>query len=518
MRGRHVLYILLALMLVASACADDAGETTTTTGAAATTTTTATSTTQAEEPEETEEPEDPCDLWYTDFSNGTLTRYDLCASECETTTVVGVSAQYVDIGFGSVWVTDCIGGQLIRVDVTTDEVTGRINLPGGCPSDMVFSNSSIWLTMPGMPGLLEIDPYTGDLISIISTDDSPISMQVGSLWVGFMGMVSWVTGVVHAVGETDLTTLGSQSTTVEGKVNDLDGDPLFTSVVADPDEITESLTRIYSITADGPMKLLADLAGYYKRVVAWGDHFIAIAPNNDNVYVGMLEGPGAYNIPVTAPYAIKKGRDGNGGGNGGPPGPPGPPNPLVPPGVPGVPVVLGNHACDIWFWPDGGYETLDPQGNCVCDWTPESSLTDLVAATPTRVDAEEQYAATIATTDFPMMAATGGPPQGPTCNSFGWGLQNSGRTILNVHSTWEEDGSPVPDLEVQWYLADGDWFHVVGSGFTDEDGVVEFSDLPALLDEIDGAPGPGSVVTIGQAPIEHGVANLTNACEGEADV
>ena len=221
MRGRHVPYILLALMLVASACADDAGETTTTTGAAATTTTTATSTTQAEEPEETEEPEDPCDLWYTDFSNGTLTRYDLCASECVTTTVVGVSAQYVDIGFGSVWVTDCIGGQLIRVDVTTNEVTGRINLPGGCPSDMVFSNSSIWLTMPGMPGLLEIDPYTGDLISIISTDDSPISMQVGSLWVGFMGMVSWVTDAVHAVGETDLATLGSQSTTVEGKVNDV---------------------------------------------------------------------------------------------------------------------------------------------------------------------------------------------------------------------------------------------------------------------------------------------------------
>ena len=126
MRRRSLLAPALALALVMTACGDDGADTTAGAQEVPTTTTT---TTEAVTTTQAPEPEDPCVLWYTDFSAGTLTKYDLCAVECVATTVVGASAARVDIAFGSVWVTDCVGSQLVRVDVTTNEVTGRINLP-----------------------------------------------------------------------------------------------------------------------------------------------------------------------------------------------------------------------------------------------------------------------------------------------------------------------------------------------------------------------------------------------------
>ncbi len=510
MQGRHLLAGILALALVMAACGDDDGGATT--AAATGSTTTGPTATEATTTTTTVEPEQPCVLWYTDFSTGTLTKYDLCAAECGATTQIGTSATLVDIAFGSVWVVDCFASQLVRVDVDTNEVTGRINVPG-CPSDMLLADSAIWLALPDLPGLMEIDPYTGEAISTIVTDEPPLSLHIGSLWIGFPSMLAWTTEAIHAVGEAALHGFDTQSVPAAGPVNSIDGDPIYVESIPAAGE-GEEMSRISSIDEAGSVAQLAELPGYYKSALLYDDHFIAIGPHVNNVHVGMTDGSGGTDIPVTEPYAMEKGRSG-GGGN-----PPGVRPPVGPAGGPGQPVVIANKACDVWFWPGASYDELAPQGNCQCHWEPKSALTDVTAATYTRVAAEIAFASTLGAAGFPMDEPEAQPGQaasGPRCSSVGYGLQNHGRTIVEPYSVWEENGEPVAGLQVALYLSSGDWYQQLYSGLTDEDGRVDFEG-EYNLDEIDGAPGPGSTVTIGQAPVIDSVIRQDLACESVADV
>ncbi|MCB2224618.1 MAG: hypothetical protein KQH83_10675 [Actinobacteria bacterium] len=507
---RRIFTILLGMTLLAAACGDDDSGSTTTGPEAGTATTGATTTTTV--------PEDvgpPCRLWYTDYSTGTVTSYDLCSAECLGTTRVGASADYVDIAFGAVWVTDCSNEQLVRVDVETNEVTGRLNVPG-CPSAMVLAQDAIWLALPSLPGVWEIDPATGEVLSEIVTDEPPLSMQIGSLWLGFMDHLAWTPDEVHAVGSTFFSDLGPRSYPTAGPVKNIDGDPLFTELVEGAG--TEGAgTRISGIDGSGTVTVLADLAFFYKGVVGYGSHFLAIAPMDGHAYVGTTDGAPGVQIPVSHPYAAKKGRDGGGGGNGNPPGRR-PPNVPQPPDEPGAPVVVVTNACDVFFWPDGSYDALDAQGNCQCDWGPHTSLTDMTAATPDRVAAEIAYAATYDTGAFPMdapepSAGPGPAAGGPTCTSYGWSSGDGGRMLSDIYSVWEDEGAPVEGLQVALYLQFGVWYHQVTSGLTGDDGRVDFPE-GADLDQIEGAPAAGSDVTIGQAPVVDGTVQLDRACAG----
>ncbi|MFH2072543.1 MAG: hypothetical protein ABIJ75_06810 [Actinomycetota bacterium] len=511
MQGRHLLAGMLALALVMAACGDDDGGTTAPAATGPTTTAVTTVPTDT-----TIEPERPCVLWYTDFSNGTLTKYDLCAAECMGTTQIGASATLVDIAFGSVWVVECLHSQLVRVDVNTNEVTGRVNIPG-CPSDMLLADSSIWLALPDLPGLMEIDPYTGETISTILTDDPPLSLHIGSLWIGFPSMLAWTTKAVQGVGDATLDSFDTQSIPTAGPVRSIDGDPIYVEGIPAA-EGGDEMSRINSIDDAGSVAHLAELPGEYKSALLLDDYFIAIAPYANNVHVGMADGSAGTDIPVHEPYAMEKGRD---GGSDDPPGsPPGVRPPIGPAGGPGQPVVVANKACDVWFWPGASHDELASQGNCQCEWVHGSALTDITAATYSRVAAEIAFAATLDAAGFPMAEPEAQPGQaagGPRCSSVGYRLQDDGRTIVDPFSVWEEDGVPVDRLEVELFLSFGDWHYPLYSALTGEDGKVTFAG-EYNLDEIEGAPPPGSTLTIGQAPVIDGVVRQDIACESDADV
>ena len=384
---------------------------------------------------------------------------------------------------------------------------------------MMLADEAIWLALPDMPGLMEIDPYTGEILSEILTEEAPMTVQIGSLWVGFMGMLAWTADEVHAVGKTLFSELGYQSIHTEGVVKSIGGDPIFIDTMFSTDGSDES-SRISLVDHSGNVTLLADLPGWYKTVAQWGDYFVAISPYPGNVYIGMLDGSGSYDIPMEYPYSVKKGRE-NPPGNppGKPPGrrPPNPPNPPPGgPGQPGQPLVIANKACDVWFWPNGSYDSLSPQGNCACSWTSANELTDMTAATYSRLAAEEEFATTLPP-GFPMEEPAPIPGAGPTCNSSGYGMQNGQRTILNVRSTWVDDGVPVEGLEVWLYLTDNDgWLWSGSTVTTDAEGNAVFEDV-FDLDEITGAPEAGATLTIGMTPTVDGVMHM-GVCESEAEV
>ncbi len=170
MRFRSALVFLVVLAMLAGACGDDGStspdvtqSTTGTTAPGATTsspatssaetTTTVAATTTTEAPEE-----DPATLWVADW-NGNVGRIDLRELSCDVAPV-GLSADNVLVAFGSLWVSDCLGGQLVRFDPQTLEETGRLDL-GACPWVVAADADAIWVALGDEEVALAIDPATG---------------------------------------------------------------------------------------------------------------------------------------------------------------------------------------------------------------------------------------------------------------------------------------------------------------------------------------------------------------------
>jgi len=96
-------------------------------------------------------------------------------------TQAGLSADLITAGLGWVWATDCTGGQLVRFDVQTGEVTGRLNL-GSCPSAIAIAFDLVWPALPSDGTIVTVDPESGAIVAEgTSGMDTPLFLAAGSL-------------------------------------------------------------------------------------------------------------------------------------------------------------------------------------------------------------------------------------------------------------------------------------------------------------------------------------------------
>jgi hypothetical protein len=508
MRSRAATSILLTVVVVTAACSDDeaatteAAETTEPAAASATPAAPATApTADAPPPDEV--------LWLGNFPEGLLARFDLATGRCEVDQM-GLSVDLIEIGLGHVWATDCLGGQLLRVDAATHEVTGRIDV-GGCPNDLLVSRAgTLWLAVPDVASALEIDAESGEILSEIAFPLPPFDLAEGSLLVAlFEEIYSFATA-------TRLGTATAED--IRERVIDLTGyqvmgmspadgvlGVLGLPVDADPTSATVE-TTLFEV--DSEVTELASLEGFWNGLsrhgrawIVWSQFFNAWAVWRDGDFqIFPISGMGQ---PAFEPPEAGTGEATAGGG---PMWIPiaGLDPPLIRRVDPNDPATHRDHPVGcVW---EG--RPLDPQRLAVAD--------------PASLDALRDEATAMAP-GFPMVerpeVPTDGVAVGPAvvCTESGFGFSNEGRTIEDVRSTWTTGGEPAPGLDVEAWIGWGAREHVIGRTTTDDDGRVVFPD-GVSLDALEEPPAPGSRVTIHQTPVVEGARVLPSDCATDTDV
>jgi len=117
---------------------------------------------------------------------------------------------WLETGYGSVWVTDILGHQVIRIDHQTNRVIARIPVGSEPELGLGMGFGSVWVPDVRDRSITEIDPETNQVRRVIPVDLAPF--PEGSIGVGEGGL--WV--ITRADG-TDAATL-SQIDPVRGEV------------------------------------------------------------------------------------------------------------------------------------------------------------------------------------------------------------------------------------------------------------------------------------------------------------
>jgi streptogramin lyase len=102
-------------------------------------------------------------------------------------------ADFMGVGFGSLWVPSIEAGSLTRIDLATGRVTATIPLDTGAatgaharPFAATAGDEGVWVTSLGDPqALIGIDPATNRIESVIPTPVVPYAVAEGggSVWV-----------------------------------------------------------------------------------------------------------------------------------------------------------------------------------------------------------------------------------------------------------------------------------------------------------------------------------------------
>jgi YVTN family beta-propeller protein len=90
----------------------------------------------------------------------------------------------VDVGFGSVWVSNTRAGTVSRIDPTTDTVVGTIAVGRGT-FGLRTGDGAVWLTNSAEGTVLRIDPATNLVVATIPVGTFPIGLAVtpGAVWI-----------------------------------------------------------------------------------------------------------------------------------------------------------------------------------------------------------------------------------------------------------------------------------------------------------------------------------------------
>jgi acetyl esterase/lipase/streptogramin lyase len=158
-------------------------------------------------------------VWVVSPVAGSLTRIDPTSGTIVATIAIAEPAPglgghavplggSVAIGAGGVWATAQNSGQVVRVDIITNEVVATFEA-GPYPS-MAFADGAVWVSRDDEQTLRRIDPATNEIVATIPLGATPYAVSAvdGTVWVTGDGMMAKIDTSTNTVSERLLATDG----------------------------------------------------------------------------------------------------------------------------------------------------------------------------------------------------------------------------------------------------------------------------------------------------------------------
>jgi DNA-binding beta-propeller fold protein YncE len=131
-------------------------------------------------------------LWVANCEGGNLYRIDVRSSRIQAIIATGVANPKGELnvvaGAGSVWIASDEAGKIARIDPTSNKVTTKINVDPGT-FYLAFGFNSLWAVSSGANSLQRIDPRTNSVINTIKLNQQPgfLAAGEGAVWVQEQG-------------------------------------------------------------------------------------------------------------------------------------------------------------------------------------------------------------------------------------------------------------------------------------------------------------------------------------------
>ncbi len=120
-----------------------------------------------------------------------LLRFDDSGTLVATTADVGYSF-VLGVAAGSVWVPDYDTGELIRIDLATNEIVARTRVAGINAHSVFATDTSVWVTTYAAGNIQVIDPATNEMTAQIHATPQPLSVALvgGAVWIAGGGQLN----------------------------------------------------------------------------------------------------------------------------------------------------------------------------------------------------------------------------------------------------------------------------------------------------------------------------------------
>ena len=142
-------------------------------------------------------------LWVADPNGGQILRINRRNGSVTDRIAVPGQPSSLAVGASAVWVASAVGGFVTRIDPATDRPTRVRRLGGANSSALLFVDHALWVADQADHSLVEMDPRTGSILHTITLDLAPTGLTAGrgQIWAaGYTaGAVDQVDLVSHQV-------------------------------------------------------------------------------------------------------------------------------------------------------------------------------------------------------------------------------------------------------------------------------------------------------------------------------
>ncbi len=120
-----------------------------------------------------------------------LLRFDDSGTLVATIPDVGYSF-VLGVAAGSVWVPDYDTGEVIRIDLATNEIVARTRVAGINAHSVFATDTSVWVTTYSAGNIQVIDPATNEMTAQIHATPQPLSVALvgGAVWIAGGGQLN----------------------------------------------------------------------------------------------------------------------------------------------------------------------------------------------------------------------------------------------------------------------------------------------------------------------------------------
>jgi Tol biopolymer transport system component len=277
----------------------------------------------------------------------TLVRIDPETGHSLASTPLDPDPWYVAAGGGAVWVGFPRSGVIQQVDATTNEVTGRIALPGDGVGAIAADDEAVWVEVlqyrsdrgqQNLASLVRIDPQTSEIVATIPLEglsgyDDEIAIGAGAVWVAGVNLtgqseergadllrINPVANVVSAVLPVSASSVGAGPDAVwvtapADGVNDSLHKPeawvareidATTHAMSAPVALPGNLSAVLAVTAEGVWFTGYDVDGLIHPVRFRDGTFDPSVPPIDSIYTDIAFDEGTGAIWVAATEGLKR--------------------------------------------------------------------------------------------------------------------------------------------------------------------------------------------------------------------